>query len=385
MYPNKIYDGIDASVYQGEIEWPNYKKEHDFVILKCSTTYRDGKIKIADKFDDNYKGAKNAGIKYIGVYHFSRATTEEKAIEEAEVTLNSIKSLNITPQDLIFGVWYDIEAIEMRALGTKELEKIFLTFKNKMNSHGYPVGIYTNKEWLTNVWDENFFVNNHSPIWMAQYYKEITYKNPKVVDIWQKSSTYRNTSFCCNDMDLNDLFTPVDKLFKKQLSAISQDNRIIASWKYFNEKWMATDFYGNRLLDGMYLDKNNVPYYFIDGWMQSLRWIEIDENVWIYAQDDGSLARNCILCIDNEIYGFNDSYIMLTGWHEIDGVWYYFSERTYLPDPADLNKKVPIGAALKDGFYLVGGKQFHFSKDGKCDSNKTFTVKADNDCYLTIR
>ena len=75
--------GIDVSVHNGDIDWGKVKATGiDFAILRAGY----GKLaKQKDaKFEDNYKGAKAAGIP-VGAYWYSYATTPDEAKLEAEV------------------------------------------------------------------------------------------------------------------------------------------------------------------------------------------------------------------------------------------------------------------------------------------------------------
>ena len=66
--------GIDVSTYQKEIDWEKVKKSGiSFVMIRAGYRTSDkGTIHKDKRFDDNYEGAKKAGLK-IGVYFFSEA------------------------------------------------------------------------------------------------------------------------------------------------------------------------------------------------------------------------------------------------------------------------------------------------------------------------
>lgn len=53
------------------------------------------------------------------------------------------------------------------------------------------------------------------------------------------------------------------------------------------------------------------------------KWIQ-NGQVWQFLKADGSYAKNESMMINNEIYHFNNDSQMVTGWSEIDGIWYFF-------------------------------------------------------------
>ena len=56
-----------------------------------------------------------------------------------------------------------------------------------------------------------------------------------------------------------------------------------------------------------------------------------DNNGWWYADSKTSYYRSCWQVIDGHKYRFNSDGYALTGWHEIDGDWYYFEPRAGHP------------------------------------------------------
>ena len=84
-----IFEGVDVSVYQGNIDWNRAKADGiEFAIMRAGY----GKyVSQKDKyFDQNMKNAKAAGLP-CGVYWFSYALTPEDAIKEADACYEVIK------------------------------------------------------------------------------------------------------------------------------------------------------------------------------------------------------------------------------------------------------------------------------------------------------
>lgn len=81
--------GIDVSVHNGDIDWGKVKADGiDFAIIRAGF----GRLEKQkdEKFEQNYAGAKAAGIP-IGAYWYSYAMTPEEAELEADVFLSVIK------------------------------------------------------------------------------------------------------------------------------------------------------------------------------------------------------------------------------------------------------------------------------------------------------
>ena len=72
LWPNRLlaarYDvrGVDVSAYQGRIDWPTLAAQDvDFAYLKAT----GGSGFVDERFDDNLRGARKAGL-LVGAYHF---------------------------------------------------------------------------------------------------------------------------------------------------------------------------------------------------------------------------------------------------------------------------------------------------------------------------
>ena len=89
-----IFEGVDVSVYQGNIDWNRAKADGiEFAIMRAGY----GKyVSQKDKyFDQNMKNAKAAGLP-CGVYWFSYALTPEDAIKEADACYEVIQKPRTT-------------------------------------------------------------------------------------------------------------------------------------------------------------------------------------------------------------------------------------------------------------------------------------------------
>ena len=178
--------GIDVSKWNGRIDWKKVKKAGiDFCII------RTGYSKTVDyKFKYNIEEAIDNELQ-IGVYHFSYATTNAKAKEEAEFCLELIKPYK---KYITLGVWFDYEYDSVsysRKYGvypTKEsVTSLAETFCSIVEKNGYSTGIYTNLDFSSNYFTKE--VLDKYPTWIACWQSKMTYKGDFVM--WQYTDSGR--------------------------------------------------------------------------------------------------------------------------------------------------------------------------------------------------
>ena len=177
--------GIDVSKWNGRIDWKKVKKAGiDFCII------RTGYSKTVDyKFKYNIEEAIDNGLQ-IGVYHFSYATTNAKAKEEAEFCLKLIKPYK---KYITLGVWFDYEYDSVsysRRYGVyptkKSVTSLAETFCSTVEKNGYSTGIYTNLDFSSNYFTKE--VLNKYPTWLAVWGK-MNYHGKYVM--WQYTDSGR--------------------------------------------------------------------------------------------------------------------------------------------------------------------------------------------------
>lgn len=393
MYPNKIAFGTDVSYYQGNtINWKNYKAAgNSFTIIKASIRSRAGVNNEADYFDLHYNGATAAGVA-TGVYHFSRADEVEEARSEANFVLEVLAKRNITPKDLPYGVWYDVEDSTVRPIGHDRLFACLMAFKEVINAAGFGCGLYTNKDWLTNTWKYQEIVDAHIPIWMAQYNTDITFKDPSVIDIWQYSSKGKiagivNASGAFVDVDCNILYTPLENLFDGQdIAKIEEEpkdesNDIKYHWcKDINGKWSVYE--GEQIVSDWVYDQGAWYYIAENGFMLANEWLN-DDNKWYYFGKDGKMQGEGWRKINGEYYYFNSSGVMLTGWisvagtkvAQLSGATPSTEAKTYFLHTA--NTGGPEGS-MAVGVTVIDGNIYYFDTDGSLITNGSVTIRANS-------
>ena len=173
-------NGIDVSRWQGKVDWQKIKAtgKVDFAIIRAGygrvATQKD------TQFENNYKGAKAAGIP-IGAYWYSYATTTVQAKQEALACLQVIQG-----KQFEYPIWFDQEYEKgIVALDNATRTAICKAFCDELEKAGYYTGIYCSSDWMnTRLNYKELSAYDH---WAAHYGKECTSKHE--YGIWQYSST----------------------------------------------------------------------------------------------------------------------------------------------------------------------------------------------------
>ena len=145
---------IDVSEHNGLIAWNEVKASGiNGAIIRAGY----GRSGDDERFEDNILGAIGAGIKYIGVYWFSYAYTEDMATREAIYCNERIEKYK---EWLNLGVFFDWEYDSMNyakkfgVYPTKYLiTEMNLIFCEEMEKFGYEAGYYLNWDYKLNYID----------------------------------------------------------------------------------------------------------------------------------------------------------------------------------------------------------------------------------------
>lgn len=216
--------GIDVSVYQGDIDWAKVKQSGiEFAILRAGY----GKVisQVDKKFVKNYDNAKLHGIP-LGAYWYSYATTVEGAAQEATACLTVLggRSFDLP---IFFDQEYEPGIL---ALTNQQRTEIVKTFTNKIKAAGYKSGLYASLDFIKNKLNDNQ-IPADVVRWVAQYASKCTYTGKLFA--WQKSSN-GTVSGISGRVDMDELYgdigsnTPVAQ--KKSVTELAQE--VIAGlWK----------------------------------------------------------------------------------------------------------------------------------------------------------
>ena len=176
------YRGIDVSSWQGDIDWAKVKASGIyFAILKAGGSDGGNSGRYKDKkFEQNYKGAKENGIK-VGCYYFNgKACTSAKA---GRADAQHFLSL-ISGKTFEFPCYSDLEA---PTAATKQGNTdAVIAFCEVVRNAGYLTGVYASD--ISGFKDRLDF-NRLSALdkWVARYGSAPKYAIP--YQIWQYSSS----------------------------------------------------------------------------------------------------------------------------------------------------------------------------------------------------
>ena len=171
-----IYEGIDVSSWQGEIDFSHVKASGiEVVYIKSSEGFRS----VDSYFEQNYTNAKNAGLK-VGFYHYVTARSVEDAVRQANFFVSTISGKN---PDCKLAM--DFESFG--SLGREEINQIALTFMQTVkNVSGKDVIIYSDEYNANSTFESNLATY---PLWVAQY--EVS--EPTVREHWSNWAGWQYT------------------------------------------------------------------------------------------------------------------------------------------------------------------------------------------------
>ena len=153
-----VYDGIDVSEWQGEIDWERVSNSGiSIAYIRAS----EGSGYVDPDAIRNYNGAKEAGIK-VGFYHYLTATTVSEAIEQANFFVSVIQNLNVDCR-----LAMDFE--NFQGLDTYEINQISQAFLEEVERvSGKKTIIYSDAYNAAYTFSEE--LASEYPIWVADYY-----------------------------------------------------------------------------------------------------------------------------------------------------------------------------------------------------------------------
>lgn len=195
---NNIYEGIDVSAWQGNIDF-NQVKDSGISIVYIKSS--EGFNFIDPYFEQNYNNARNAGLK-IGFYHYVTARSIDEAISQANFFVSTIS-----------GKTSDCKlAMDFESFGNLDvnsINQIALTFLKKVSElSSKDVIVYSDEYNATNTFDST--IANY-PLWVAQY--EVS--EPTVSNNWSTWVGWQYTdqgevsgisSYVDRDKFTNDIF-----------------------------------------------------------------------------------------------------------------------------------------------------------------------------------
>ena len=426
--PKAICKGIDVSYHNGTIDWKRVKQsEVEYAIIRCGYGTND-KNQDDKKWEENVKGCIDNNIPY-GVYLYSYADTVEKASSEADHAIRLLQGKKFK-----YPVYYDLEEDAIRKkLSKTEIANIAKTFCNKLSAKGYTVGIYANKDWVTNYLTDSCF--NNWTKWVAQYNTVCNYKGK--YDMWQCSSTGRVPGISGN-VDLNYSYSPFENSYgggntnnggttNKYSDGL---NEIEGELYYFKNNRIDTSYtglaqYGN---EWYYIENGKVNWNYTGLAQRGIEWFYIEKgklnwdhsgiveynNQWFYVVK-GRLDWNYTGLGQSD----NDWYYIVRGrvnwgytglvqrgieWFYIEKGklnWYHsgiveYNNQWFYVERGRLNwNYTGLGQSGNDWYYIVGGRvnwgytglvqkcnERFYVKGGKLDWSYTGLVQKGNEWFF---
>ena len=169
---------VDVSVWQGDINFSKVKKDGvEAAIIRLGYGPSSGKLKLDSKFKANLKGFKEQKIP-VGVYFYSYAKTKEDVKEQVDFIVK-----NLEGQTLELPIAFDWEnwgSFNKYNLSFKELNDLYLTFRDELKKHGYNTMLYSSAYYLNKIWDV------HNNTWLAYYTSNNDFK--KEYMMWQTTA-----------------------------------------------------------------------------------------------------------------------------------------------------------------------------------------------------
>ena len=154
---SEIYDGIDVSEWQGDINFAEVKASGiDIVYIKSS----EGTNYIDPYFKSHYSGAKENNLN-IGFYHFLTASSQQEAIQEARFFASVVDGLD---SDCRLAMDFEV----FNDLSINEINNISFAFLSEVqNSTGKEVVIYSDAFNARETFSSNLAAEY--PVWVAEY------------------------------------------------------------------------------------------------------------------------------------------------------------------------------------------------------------------------
>ena len=153
---NDLYEGIDVSRWQGNINFTEVKQSGIQIVYIKAT---QGTNYVSPTFESTYQNAKDNGLK-IGFYHYVTARTVQEAQEEAQFFASKIQGKEIDCK-----LAMDFE--EFGSLNNEEINAIGLAFLKRLQELTQKgVLIYSNTNDARTIWSGEIL---NYPLWVAEY------------------------------------------------------------------------------------------------------------------------------------------------------------------------------------------------------------------------
>lgn len=187
--------GIDVSRYQGTVDWAQVAASgKQFAILRVASS-NDAGVYIDPTFEQNYIGARAAGLR-VGAYYYTYARTDAYADLELAAVAGALAG-----KQLEYPVFADFEAQSLIPLGRAALTRMALRALESLRAAGWYSGLYTYSYFAQHYLDMSVLAA--FPFFVADYTGSVTY--PGAYQMWQYSGTGRVPGIV-PDVDLDESY-----------------------------------------------------------------------------------------------------------------------------------------------------------------------------------
>ncbi len=198
---------IDVSEFQGKIDWKKVKADGvAFAFIRAGLRgYESSTVFEDERFEQNLKGANEAGLP-VGAYFYSQAATVEEAVEEAQFVLEKIEGYEVSCPIVLDMEEENSAGSRTRDLTPTQRTDIAIAFMDTISAAGHKPMIYGNMRMFAQRLDLTRLVGYEK--WFAQYFSRPYY--PYEFGIWQYSceGTVEGIS---GDVDMNLAFVDYSK------------------------------------------------------------------------------------------------------------------------------------------------------------------------------
>ena len=363
---------IDVSQYNGHIDWSKVSKtDVDGVIIRI-VSHKGGYYHIDEQFENNLNGCRKYNIPF-GIYIYDYSNNVTDADNEATMILNYLSKYKISPSELSYPVYLDMERPE---LSTTTNELVVDAFVNKLANSNYNTKVYSYRSLLQTKLNSPTIYQHVD--WVAAYTSSLGFSNnwyrgPKG---WQ----YSNGAFVDGISGYVDMSVWYDQGVPKY---------DYVGWKYYYDHW----YYGSskNILQIGWEKINGKWYYFNTNGIMATGWISLNGE-WYYLTSNGDMVTGA-QTINNKEYYFTSEGVMVRGWHKENDKWKYYSPkkmsvygRTFVEGEKvtgwlPINDKwyyIAEDGYMVTGIYKVGNRKYLFMEDG---SMKTGWFKVDGTWY----
>lgn len=181
MAKNKIYKGIDISLFQPGADFPAIKAAGiDFVMLKAGQGRIPGEwnAPFTDPYFERYIKAADAAGLYAGSYWYFMANTEAQVREEAAYYIALLRKYKFNHQ-----LWAALDVEDSHLTGDRAaLTARVKLFCDLVRAAGFRPMVYANSWWLESRFESPAGV----PIWEANWSASA---HPSRARMWQYTST----------------------------------------------------------------------------------------------------------------------------------------------------------------------------------------------------